>query len=513
MRTLFLALALLSNASDALAAPTSGQLLSAAQRQFPAIYLPSVGARNPATVQWRMPLSEGPTIHVNGFQFEGNTSVSEAELLNAGFGAVANTPLTPQQIYSLTDLVKEIYAAKDIAVSARVPPQDVQGGIVLILIKESSFAGVELDYGFEESFNVDLERIEAVARASVVNSSPVRISEMQRGQLLAIDLHGVAVSGGHHPTEEGNQQLELWIENTPSYSGTLEIDNAGHPVTGSNQLRLTSLYASPFSRGGATYINAIKSQHSEFSSMAYRGPVGLQGATVDLQIGLLSFNTGSYSDNAQSYSLGYRYPLVRTVQQNLFLTLLAEHRDLGYSLNTVELSLDGNSAFESGRLSYNAQLASGSSTQTANSDFTTLSGFLNFSRRYASGWRYNARLNAQISDANLDDALRMAIGGSKAMRGYATDDGLFDEGVVLNFDLQRSLTEKFTLGTFYDLASLRARTDRTDNEVLANIGLSSQIIFDPDIHFNLSAARALKTSSGGTQEGDYRIFAGLTFAF
>ena len=495
------------------AAPSSGQLLSEAQRQFPAIYLPSVGYRDPSAVSWTLPEDEGPGLAIKGFRFDGNQSISDQQLQQA-FSLYANTNLTPRQIYSLTDLVKQLYAAEDLAVSAKVPPQDVEDGIVLFTIREAEFAGVELDYGFEDSFNVELEQVEAIASAGVLDQTQPRLSEMQRGQLLAIDLHGVAVSGGNHPDDDGNQVLELWVENTPTYSGTLELNNAGNPETGVAQLRLTSLYASPFERGGATYINALKVENSNFASLAYRGPVGLHGATLDLQLGLLEYSSSANTGNAQSYSIGYRYPLVRSVPSNLFGTALAEHRELEHGLDTIDLTFDGNRAFEIGRLTYSAQFTAGNSdSATLGGDFSKLSGFLNFSQRYPSGWRYNARLSAQLSDSDLVDAERMILGGPEGLRGYTSDDGLADRGLMVNLDLQKQVNERLRLGLFYDAARVRPRESVRQNVNMANFGVSARINFKKDISLTLSAARTLNDSLGSTESGDHRAYLNLSIPF
>lgn len=498
--------------SLSVAAPSAGQLLSEVQGQFPAIYLPSVGARNPALTKWAMPEDEGPGIDVKGFRFKGNQSVSD-KALQQGFSELTNTRLTPRQIYSLTDLIKQIYAQQDLAVSAQVPPQDVEDGVILLTIHESGFAGVELDYGFEDSFNVELDQIEAVAGASVSNPNAARISEMQRGQLLAIDLHGVAVSGGNHPNDEGDHQLELWVENTATYSGTIELDNAGNSETGEAQLRLTSLYASPVGRGGATYINAVKSEASEYASLAYRGPLGFQGATIDLQLGTLNYKLNGASASASSLSLGYRYPILRTVPDNLFLTLMAERRELNARLDTLDITLDGNSAFEIGRLTYNAELTTGrTSSRAKSSAFTALSGFVNFSRRYPSGWRHNANLSGQWSDSNLYDAERLHLGGALGLRGYSSNDGLADRGVLLRLDLSKQLSDKLRVGAFYDAAAVQLRASDTTGSRISSLGIEGQLNLEGDINLKLGLAQALN-DRGSTTAGDNRLYARLSVPF
>lgn len=505
---LFLALPL-----SATAAPSIGQLLNESQAQFPSIYLPSVGQLSASKANWQLPEDQGPGIRVDQFHFVGNTSVPDTVLQQA-FAPYTGRDLTPRQIYSMTDLVKQTYRQLDIAATAEVPPQDVVDGVVTIEVHEARFAGVELDYGFEDHFNVDLERIQEVAGYNVGNNPPLRIAEMERGQLLAIDLHGVAVSGGHHPNAEGDQLLELWVENTPVYSGTLDLNNSGNSDTGEQQLVLTSLYSSPFDRGGATYINAIKSEGLNFASLAYRGPLGYDGATFDLQLGLLNADIAAGGDNAQSYSIGYRYPILRTVPHNLFVTALAERRDLGYNIDTLDLTLDGNKAFTGARLTYSAQLTLGQSDQKAeDGQFGIVSGFVNYSRFYDSGWRYSARLVGQLASEDLGTSDRLIVTGKDGLRGYNSGELLADQGALFRLDLNKRVDDKLTLGSFIDYASLRPVKSVSDQIILGNLGLQGRFRLTPELELSLSLAKTVKDSPGPTNQGDRQLYLNASFSF
>lgn len=495
------------------AAPSIGQLLNESQTQFPTIYLPSVGQLSASKTNWQLPEDQGPGLRVEQFHFTGNRAVPDAVLQQA-FAAYVGRDFTPRQIYSMTDLVKQTYRQLDIAATAEVPPQDVIDGVVTIQVREARFVGAELDYGFEDHFNVDLDRIQAVAEHNVSSNPPLRISEMERGQLLAIDLHGVAVSGGHHPNDEGDQQLELWVENTPVYSGTLDFNNSGNSDTGTQQLVLTSLYSSPFGRGGATYINAIKSEGLNFASLAYRGPIGYGGATFDLQLGLLDAETAVGSDNAQSYSIGYRYPILRTVPHNLFITALAERRDLDSQIDTFDLTLDGNRAFNGARLTYSAQVTLGTNDQPgADQQFGILSGFVDYSRFYDSGWRYSARLGGQFASGNLNTADQLIVSGTDRLRGYGSGEILADQGAIARLDLSKRLGEKLTLGSFIDYAAVRPIKSLTNQTNLGNVGLLGRVRFSPELALSLSVAEALKDSSGTTRRGDRQVYMNLSLSF
>ena len=491
-----------------------GQLLNQAQQEFPVIYLPSVGIIGESSKSFTLADGEGVGIVVNGYRFSGNDSLSNSTL-EAALKPFSQRTLTPKQIYSLTSFIRQLYREYDIVATAEVPPQDVEGGIIDIQITESRFAGVELDYGFEDSFNVSLERIETTAQNGISSDQPLKVSELERGQLLAIDLHGVAVSGGHHPDGSGGEVLELWIENTPKFSGTLDFKNR----TDSNekiQAVLTSLYSSPFNRGGALYINGIKEEQLNFASLAYRGPIGYDGATFDIQAGTLQSDRSSSGSRAYSYSAGYRYPVVRSVAHNLFLTTQAERRDLGYHLDSLTLSLDGNRALNWGRLTYNTAVTLGendSLNSSSSGEFKLASGFLNYNQRSESGWRTNARLSGQLTSTPLDDSERLIVGGPNALRGYTAADGLADQGLLLRLDLRKQVSQKLTLGVLYDRGELQSRKGDKTNLRLSNLGAAMRYSLDKDMRLEISAAKALDDSTGRTQRGDWQLHAQFTIPF
>lgn len=506
-------LVLMSLAVAANAQPSVGILMNQSQSQFPTIYLPSVGRLSTPNLQWSVPDDQGPTLRVERVEFTGNHSISNDRLQEV-FAPFVNRELTPKQIYSLTDLVKQTYRASDLAVTAQVPPQDVVDGVILIEIREARFSGVELDYGFEEQFNVDLQRVEAVAQHNISANPPLRISEMERGQLLAIDLHGVAVSGGHHPDDEGDQVLELWVENTPRYTGTVAFDNAGNRHTGENQLVLTSLYASPLNRGGAAYVNASKSEGLDFASIAYRGPVGFSGATVDIQLGLLHAERSVGGDNARSYSLGYRYPIQRTVAHNLFLTALVERRELAYPLDTFDLVLDGNRAIFGGRMTYSSEITLGHNREiNHSSDFQKLSGFIDFTRRYTSGWRYSFKLSGQLASTQLDEAEQILVGGPNGVRGYLPGELQADQGAMINLDLAKQISSNLRLSVFFDRAKIKPSKNTDKALTISSLGTSSRIQLSEELALNLSLARALNNLPGQSTAGDMRFLSSISYSF
>lgn len=462
---------------------TSG-LLNYSQSQFPTIYLPSVGKVDRRRFQLPEENPSDPKIKVNKFEFTGVSSIN-VDYLHEAFLPFEGRTFTPKQLLELTDLITDTYREYDIAAVARIPAQDAKNGTIRFDIHESNFVGTVIDDGFEDHFNVSLDRVEALASLPLSENPLLILSERERQQLLTIDMHGINVSGGLQVNDDGDQELELWVENSDQFSGTFNLNNSGLSETGEEQAVLTSILYSPFLRGGASYLNAIKSAHSEYLSLSYRGPIGLRGSTLDLQAGALSADSGIKQHQATSYSLGIRYPLIRTLSSNLFLSGIAEQRrlegnsnsttDRDYKVETFRVTLDGNRAFNRDRLTYRLQTTLGNTDLSdspnrvddlANANtqgaFNTLSGFLIYQMRLTNQWQLITNLQGQLSGNNLDDSQRLIVGGDQGLRGFSPDELMVDQGAIIRVDLIKRLNDKWRVGGFLDWASLQMRRNNAN---------------------------------------------------
>ena len=462
---------------------TSG-LLNYSQSQFPTIYLPSVGKVDRRRFQLPEEHPSDPKIKVNKFEFTGVNSIN-VDYLHEAFVPFEGRTFTPKQLLELTDLITDTYREYDIAAVARIPAQDAKNGTIRFDIHESNFVGTVIDHGFEDHFNVSLDRVEALASLPLSENPLLILSERERQQLLTIDMHGINVSGGLQVNDDGDQELELWVENSDQFSGTFNLNNSGLSETGEEQAVLTSILYSPFLRGGASYLNAIKSAHSDYLSLSYRGPIGLRGSTLDLQAGVLSADSGIKQHQAISYSLGIRYPLIRTLSSNLFLSGIAEQRrlegnststtDRDYKVETFRVTLDGNRAFNRDRLTYRLQTTLGNTDLSdspnrvddlANANtqgaFNTLSGFLIYQMRLTNQWQLLTNLQGQLSGNNLDDSQRLIVGGDQGLRGFSPDELMVDQGAIIRVDLIKRLNDKWRVGGFLDWASLQVRRNNAN---------------------------------------------------
>jgi len=531
-------------------AESTGLSLNQAQSQFPTIYLPSVGSVNRNRFKLPDEAPNAPKLRVEAFEFIGVKSIDVEQLHNA-FAPYEKRSFTPQQLLEMTDLVVDTYREHDIAAVARIPPQDPKNGTILFEIHESNFAGVVIDHGFEETFNVSLERVEALGGLPLSENGPLILSERERQQLLTIDMHGISVSGGLQANDDGDQELELWVENSARVSGTLDINNAGLSETGEEQLVLTSMLYSPFKRGGAGYLNAIKSDQSNYLSLSHRGPIGYRGTAFDVQAATLYANSGSIKQQATSLSAGIRHTLIRSLGSNLFISGIFEQRSLketlspnlspqlnsDYKVDTLKVTLDGNRAFQRDRLTYRLETTLGETNldhspnranDLANANtqgrFNTLSGFLKYRKPLKNRWQIQTELYGQFSSKNLDDSQRLIAGGSQALRAFTKSELTVDQGAFVRIDLVKQLNDHWRVGGFADWASVTKRVNNLtasgatlepNNHISAyDWGLTANYQFNDSLRLDLSLAQALSSSNTlDTEQGDTQALLNLSWAF
>jgi hemolysin activation/secretion protein len=249
--------------------------------------------------------------------------------------------------------------------------------------------------------------------------------------------------------------------------------------------------------------------------------------------------------------LGIRYPLIRTLGSNLFLSGITEQRllkeksftnnvtqiDSDYKVKTLRVTLDGNRAYQRDRLTYRLQTTLGNTDLSGSPNrasdlayadtqgsFNTVSGFLTYRKRLTDHWQLVTNLQGQMSHTNLDDSQRFIAGGAQGLRGFSADELIVDQGALVRVDVNKQLSETWRLGGFIEWASLEKRSNNVDvngtplqshNRIIAyDWGLTSTYrIFDA-VRIDVSVAQALSNTSGvNTEQGDLSALLNLNWEF
>jgi hemolysin activation/secretion protein len=251
----------------------------------------------------------------------------------------------------------------------------------------------------------------------------------------------------------------------------------------------TARWLSPFGIGDNLDVRAMVSNGNalQFGRIAYEAPIGTSGLRAGIGLSHVNYELGGqFSDlgaqgraNVLDFSLNY--PLIRQRQQNLFLRLGADIKDLtdeigaadsnvkkrvkglglGWTWERRDEMLGGGYWASSGTLYHGSlsirdpqslQADQGLGGRHTEGGFTKLT--FQFSRLQAIIPRHSLylALGGQWASKNLDASEKLALGGARAVRAYPSGEVLVDQGVIGTVEWRWSFNEEFTPFLFYDAA-------------------------------------------------------------
>lgn len=300
----------------------------------------------------------GGSIVVKSFRFAGNTLVDDARLAPAVAAFVAR-PIGFEALQRAADAVAAAYREAGWIVHVYLPEQDVSEGVVTLQIVEARYGGMRLET--ELSSRVSRSDMEGYFGARQQIGQPLSTDDLDRALLLAADLPGVGVTGTLVPgAAEGETDLVLRLTEHPLLSGDVGMDNTGARSTGSQRLTANLNVNSPTGNGEQVNVNFIHSEGSDYGRVALNLPLGYDGLRLTLSASELTYQViegvGSQGadpvrGNFGSFGADLSYPLVRSRQQNLYLSggienKRFENRDSmvrsDYQSNVARITLSGN---------------------------------------------------------------------------------------------------------------------------------------------------------------------------
>jgi hemolysin activation/secretion protein len=261
--------------------------------------------------------------------------------------------------------------------------------------------------------------------------------------------------------------------------GQLGIDNSGSRSTGEERLSAGLSLNSPLGLGDQFNASTIHSAGSDYVRVAYSVPVaadglrlGLNGSYLDYRLVAPEFALLKGQGTTESVGLEATYPLLRTRQRNLFLSLAQDQKRLhnealggvqsDYEITGWTVGLAGN-LFDSlgggGANSMNLQwsearlnqgLADAAESPALTGVFDKWHLALSRQQVIAPGVSLLAAVNTQDTHKNLDSSERFTLGGPTGVRAYPVGEGSGSRGTVVNLDLRWRLSSSLVSSAFYD---------------------------------------------------------------
>ena len=457
-------------------------------------------------------LPEGATVTVKAFRFEGNTLVADAVLQ-------AVVQRWKGRAIGFADLQR---AAQDVATAYRdagwivrtyLPQQDVTEGTVTIHVVEAKFSGAHLEG--TPPLRMSPELVIAVVQAAQAPGEPVNAAALDRGLLLASDLPGVAVSGAlESGTNDGETGLALRMTDEPLVTGSVALDNGGARSTGAARVLASATVSSPLHQGDQLHADVVDSQGSHYGRVAYTTPfppsglrAGLNASQLDYHLVGPSFSALHAQGSSTAFGADFDYPLVRSRQRNLYLSLNGEHtfflnRANGavqsrYAVDSATLGLAGN-AFDDadggGANTFSFNWEHGDVVQGAHDpgeNPAVAGGYdkwhyaLSRQQALTSDLSLYGAVNGQYARRPLDSSSRFYLGGPTGVRAYPVNEGSGDRGQVASVELRWHALDAFSLTGFGDLGHVG---DSTGDETLKGFGVT--LAWSGPSNFNAQATVA-----------------------
>ena len=379
---------------------------------------------------------------------------------------------------------------------AVVPVQTVQDGVVEISVIEGRLGKIDVIVA------PDAPIAEARVRAFLAPVQPgdaVNAQSYERAMLLLSDQPGIRVASGlQEGTQPGTTDLSVEVTAARRCVFTAEADNHGTKESGRYRIGGSARWLSPFGLGDNLDLRAMVSNDSGlvFGRAAYEAPIGASGLRAGVGLARVNYELGGqFADldaqgTADVLDFSLNYPLIRQRQQNLFLRLGADVKDLTDELQAVGFTskkrvhglglgwtwerrdevLGGGYWASSGTL-YRGKLdirdpqtlafdqsVGGRRTE---GDFTKLSFLVSRLQAVVPRHSLYLSLGGQWASKNLDASEKLALGGARAVRAYPSGEVLADEGVIGIVEWRWSYNEELTPFVFYDAARGKLARDPT----------------------------------------------------
>lgn len=469
-------LGLLAATSLVQAAPDAGQLLNEQQRLNKPGQQP---ANKPALLESeaaQAAQSGGFKVQIKQVRFTGTEGlVSEADQ-QAWVADRLGRSLNHAELQALAARVTAQLQARGFMLArAYLPPQDLSEGVLEIAVLvgrlESGASRVQV-LGKDAGLNT---RLMAIANAAMP-AGAVRGEQIERAILLINDVPGVSARATlDKGVEPGTSRVIITAEELPTLSGSVLADNFSNRYTGAVRVGAQGFWNRPLGLEDVASLSLSASEGTQQAALSYGFALNPAGLRANLAGSYLRYKVGQELDrldlrgSAQSLTAGLSYPLLRGREQNLWLSLDAERKQLsdqalGLSLRERRLHRLGaglsGSAWDSvlggGLNEFSAGLSIGQVNLAANAGdqaadalsartqggFHKLSWRLARSQSVAAGWGLSglsvyAALNGQQASRNLDSSEKFMLGGPSGVRSYAVGEAVGDSGWVFNGELRQ----------------------------------------------------------------------------
>ncbi|MEJ8857949.1 ShlB/FhaC/HecB family hemolysin secretion/activation protein [Variovorax robiniae] len=478
-----------AHAADEQAAPTAllptQNPCDSCNRQVAQAARPPAGAAMPQDLP-RTP-APPPTFRLNDIRLNGAQALSADELKSATQPYIGRD-VALADLEALAKAITDLYRARGyFLATAVVPVQTVRDGVVEISVIEGKLGKVDVLVAPDAPIS------EARVRGFLSDLQPgqaVNAQSYERAMLLLSDQPGMrAASGLQEGLTPGTSDLTVEVTPARRWAFQAEADNHGTEESGRYRAGGTVRWLSPFGIGDNLDARILLSNSNElqFGRLSYEAPLGTSGLRAGMGIARVNYELGGQFEPldahgvADVYDISLNYPLIRQRQQNLFLRLSMDRKNLTDEYRAVDVTshkrvqgiglgwtwekrdeiFGGGYTASSGNVYFgdlslldstsflNDKLEAGHKTE---GDFTKLTAQISRLQAIIPRHSFYVSVGGQWASKNLDSSEKLSLGGARAVRAYSSGDLLVDQGVIGTVEWRWSFNDEITPFLFYDAA-------------------------------------------------------------
>lgn len=428
--------------------------------------------------------SGGPTLQVNGFVFEGNSVISDAEL-QALLADLKGRTVSLGDVQGGARRITLLYRDRGYPLArAFLPAQTIEGGVLKVSVLEGRYGQISAQNS-SRAGGLALAPLQALQAGQTVEAGA-----LTRSLLLLQEVPGTDIKSTLKPgASTGMTDLLVDVQPGPLLSGSIDADNYGNRFVGEYRLGGTLDVNNPLGLGDRLSLRAVGSDEDQhYGRIGYQLPVTRWGTQVGVAYSDMDYQLGKdFEDlhahgNARITSVYALQPLVRSRALSLTTQVQFDDKRLKDDIDeaddksdkhsrVVTLSLNGNArddlfgggltsfslAWSNGSLNIDGQAKQVADNQTAGTQgqFNKVVPTLVRLQRLTDRFSLYTQLQGQWADTNLDSSEQLYLGGAYGVRAYPQGEAAGDQGWLANLELRYALTEAWQLSTFLDHGEVR----------------------------------------------------------
>jgi hemolysin activation/secretion protein len=488
-----------SSNSWAADAPDAGRLLREQPTQTPQVFSPpTILVDKKASDQQTPPT--GPTLTLSDFVFEGVTLVS-ADELKLNLSQFVGKPLSFDDIQRISVAITAFYSAKGYVARAVVPPQEIENGVLRILVIEGTLGEIGIN---NQGTRARSEAIEGFLKERLHPGETMNLSKLGEALNIINDQPGIAAGSSLKAgAKEGEVNVLVTAEDKALTEFNASLSNEGSRATGEARAVYGASLMNPTGRFDAANLILTQTQGSRFVSTNYSFAAGYSGLRLGANASYLDYDVvqnSLKSAESEGYAITYgvfgSYPIYRLKNFSLAVSASLGQKALNdftiagevgdRKVTTASFGINGerlDSYLGGGRTTFGLTAVVGDSDQRNEGarlqDSLSREAFGHFSKlNYSLGrqqqltptWVLGVSLRGQFAFDNLDSSERFSLGGVSGVRAYPSGEAGGDQGHLLSIDLNHQFTPSLFGKVFLDTGWIRDNHSTWDGWNAGNPG-------------------------------------------